>query len=475
MKNFCKLMHLLLSAILTTQVSIQSSELEKYPVDKSTNINDSCNNKVKDLPELTRRALPPPFDSPPFPSAEFQGYPLIGVPPSDSEYPLTKYIYGKSWGRPLKDARIKFYGWVNVSGNLSTCHHSNLPDTYWIVPNRFELDQLVLRMERELDSVQMDHIDMGFRCSFLYGMDYRFMTAGGWFSDQLLKHNYLYGFDPTEQYIDIYSPFIAQGFILRIGRWIACPDIETQFAPDNYMGTHSLLFSYDTYTQTGVMATVMLNKNWTVQGAIHAGTDMAPWYKGAVPTGMLGVRWVASNDKDSIYLVLNSINSAKFRRFRMYGQHMGHDNFNYIVGTWQHKFNDNINTKTEAYYMWQRDAVIGGTPSAGPVRSFGGGGGIGADIPGTTLTFGTVNFTMFKLTDKDFITVRNEYWRDVDGERSGFSGTYSSHAIGLTHNINTILQIRPEIGYYRNWTNQAFDLGKRNGMLMFGADMTVRF
>ena len=31
-----------------------------------------------------RRALPAPFDSPPFPSGEYQGYPLIGVPAGDS-------------------------------------------------------------------------------------------------------------------------------------------------------------------------------------------------------------------------------------------------------------------------------------------------------------------------------------------------------------------------------------------------------
>ncbi len=145
----------------------------------------------------------------------------------------------------------------------------------------------------------------------------------------------------------------------------------------------------------------MLNKYWTVQAAIHAGTDMAPWYKGAVPTGMFGVRWVSCDNNDSIYLVLNSINSAKFRRFHMYGQRLGHDNFNYLVGTWQHKFNDDIHTKTEGYFMWQRDAVVGGTPSAGPAESFGGGGGIGPNIPGTTWTYGVVNYTMFKFSDKE--------------------------------------------------------------------------
>ena len=36
---------------------------------------------------------------------------------------------------------------------------------------------------------------------------------------------------------------------------------------DNYMGTHSLLFTVDVYTETGVMATVMLDEQWTVQAA----------------------------------------------------------------------------------------------------------------------------------------------------------------------------------------------------------------
>jgi hypothetical protein len=425
--------------------------------------------------EPPRRALPAPFTSPPFPSAEYQGSPLVGVPSSETTYLLMKAIYNTQCGDAIKDTRIQAYGWINASANLSNCKHSNSPDSYWLVPNRVELDQFIFRLERQVDSVQTDHMDIGFRSTFLYGIDYRYMTGGGWTSGQLLKHNYLYGYDFTEQYIEIYTPSIAEGMIVRIGRWIACPDIETQFAPDNYMGSHSLLFTFDTYTQTGVMATVMLNKYWTIQACLHAGTDMAPWYKGAVPTGMFGVRWISCDNNDSVYLVLNSINSAKFRRFRMYGQKMGHDNFNYLVGTWQHKFNENIHTKTEGYFMWQRKAVLGGTPSAGPVRSFGGGGGIGPNLHDTSLAYGAVNYTMFKFSPKDFVTLRNEIWRDADGERSGFPGTYSSHAIGLTHNFNSIVQIRPEIGYYRNWDKRAFDLGKKKGMVMFGVDMTVRY
>jgi hypothetical protein len=430
---------------------------------------------TESAPEPPRRALPSPFDAPPFPAAEYQGYPLIGVPYSTTAYPLMEAIYGGPYGDAIKASRIKLYGWVNASGSFSNATDSNMPTSYWIFPNEPVLNQLLVRLEREVDSVQTDHIDWGFRSSHLYGTDYRYMTAGGWFSEQLLKHNQKYGYDPTELYLDVYFPRVVQGLIVRVGRWIACPDIETQFAPDNYLGTHSLLFTFDTYTQTGVMLTLMLDKQWMAQGAVHAGTDMAPWYKGAVPTGMLGVRWVSRDNNDSIYLVLNSINTAKFQRFRQYGQDLGHDNFNYLVGTWQHRFSPEIHTKTEAYFMWQRDAVVGGTPSAGPVRSFGGGGGIGKDIPGTAYTYGIVNYTMFAVSKRDYFTFRNEVWRDEEGERSGFATTYSSHTIGLSHQFNNVLMIRPEFGYYHSYNAAAFDLGKRKDLFLGGLDVTIRF
>jgi len=427
-------------------------------------------------PEPPRRALPSPLDSPPFPSSEWQGFPLVGVPYSTKEYPLTKAL----WGTPgigdfLREERIKIYGWVNASGNWSDAKNSNMPTSYWIFPNEVVLNQAIVRFEREVDSVQQDHIDWGFRSTWLYGTDYRYMTSGGWFSDQLLEHNKKYGYDPTEQYINLYVPGLAQGLLVTVGRWIATPDIETQFAPDNYLGTHSILFTFDTYTQTGIMGTLMLNKQWTIQGGVHAGTDMAPWYKGATPTGMLGVRWVSLANNDSVYLVLNSINDAKFQRFKEDGQPAGHDNFNYLVGTWQHKFNAAWHTKTEAYFMWQRDAVLGGTPSIGPVRSFGGGGGIGADIPGLSKAYGIVNYTMYAINPRNYFTLRNEWWRDAQGMRTGFTTNYSSHTIGWTHQLSDSIAIRPEIGYYHAYDDKAFDLGRASHLLMGGLDVVLRF
>src|SRR5262245_46162349 len=101
--------------------------------------------------EKPRRALPSPWSSPPFPNSEYQGFPLIGVPPSDTVYPLMKAVYGGPCGDAIKESRVKLYGWINASGNWSTCDHSNTILSYWVKPNSMALDQAVLRLERETD------------------------------------------------------------------------------------------------------------------------------------------------------------------------------------------------------------------------------------------------------------------------------------------------------------------------------------
>lgn len=83
----------------------------------------------------------------------------------------------------LEKAKIKVYGWVNPGGTASTSKNSNVPESYAIVPNRVEMDQAALRIERVPDTVQTDHLDGGFRLSTIYGIDYRYTTAQGWFSN----------------------------------------------------------------------------------------------------------------------------------------------------------------------------------------------------------------------------------------------------------------------------------------------------
>ncbi len=162
-------------------------------------------------PDAPRRSPPSPWDSPPFPSSEYQGYPLIGTPVNPGIDPLQQALLLGPHGKEIEDSRIEVHGWATVSGNWSNSIHSNLPTAYWIVPNSFQLDQAVVKFEREIDWVQTDHIDWGFRSTHLFGIDYRYTTAGGWFSQQLLYHNNLYGYDPVELWFEVYVPKVFEG------------------------------------------------------------------------------------------------------------------------------------------------------------------------------------------------------------------------------------------------------------------------
>jgi hypothetical protein len=103
-------------------------------------------------PQEPKRRAAPPLD-PLFPGSEYLGStPLIGVPDSDPEYPLEKALW--SAFPALKAQRIKVYGWVNAGFDFSTSNKSNIPESYAIVPNKLELDQAVVRLERLPDTAK---------------------------------------------------------------------------------------------------------------------------------------------------------------------------------------------------------------------------------------------------------------------------------------------------------------------------------
>jgi hypothetical protein len=233
-------------------------------------------------PEAPRRIPPAPLSSPPFPTADWNygGSSVIGAT-NTANYPLMRAIYAGPNGEAWKASGVQVYGWIDPGFNLSTSKHSNLPAGYDIIPNRPELDQFVTYIERVPDTVQTSHVDWGFRAANFFGIDYHFTTAEGWLSQQLLKQHRLYGDDPVNLYGEVYFPKVAQGLNVRFGRYISLPDIEAQLSPQNYMYSHSLLYSYDPFTQTGLINTLKVNDRWLVNLGISAGNDIAPWARGA--------------------------------------------------------------------------------------------------------------------------------------------------------------------------------------------------
>ena len=80
-------------------------------------------------PSVTKRGLPAPVDSPPFPFSDwgYGGSSDVGAPDGNT-YPLMSAL-------KLENSRTKVYGWVAGSFNFSTSDQNNFPVSYDIFPN----------------------------------------------------------------------------------------------------------------------------------------------------------------------------------------------------------------------------------------------------------------------------------------------------------------------------------------------------
>lgn len=419
--------------------------------------------KAKDDPVAAspvRRGYAAPVEGPPFPFSDwpYGGSPVIGAPWTQSS-PFMQAVWSGPHGEWWKKSGLQIYGWFNAGCNVSTSHKSryaNFPEAYSEVADACIPDQQVLYIERQPDTVQTDHFDWGFRVTNLYGLDYRFTTAKGYFSRQLLGKNYEYGYDPVMAYVDLYFPQIADGMNVRIGRYISLPDIEAQLAPNNYTYSHSILYTFDAYTQTGINTTTRLNNHWMIQLGLSAGNDVGPWVgePDAKPTFNGCVGFTRQQGRDNHYACVNSLNSGKY----------AYNNLQSVYYTWYHKFGDSPwHTATEWWYMWEKNVPNVGlsAPPAAATLLIPGANGAFCDNP-TALTCtapeqAVVNYVERQFSKHNYMTIRNEFVDDVAGQRTGTKTKYSEHLFGWGHWIGTTVLLRPEIRFEHSYTRPAYD------------------
>lgn len=419
---------------------------------------DDWNGTAANGPEPKRRIPPAPLDSPPFPNADwpYGGAPDIGAPDTNV-YPLMEAISGAS-------SKVKVYGWVEPSANISTSRHTLFPLGYNIFSNTIVLDQAVLYIERLTDTVQTDHVDWGFHLTGFYGVDYRFTTAKGWLSQQLLKFNRQYGFDPMLEYADLYVPQVADGLNIRVGRYLSIPDIEAQLAPNNYMFSHSLLYSFDPFTQTGILTSVKLNNRWVLQAGFSAGNDIAPWARGAKPSLTACVSYTFNHGNDNLYPCASGINSGKY----------AYNNVQLFVNTWSHKFNQRWHMATETWYMFERQVpAVGGPiapePNANPAFCSPG------QITCFASEFAVVNYLQREFSTRNFISLRTDFLNDLKGQRTGFKTKYSEHTLMWGHWVGNTVLFRPELRFERAYDQRAYDGGFKHSQLTFSTDVIFKF
>jgi hypothetical protein len=402
------------------------------------------------------------------------GTPWIGYPGATA-YPLTVALQTGKHGDRWKKANIQLYGWFDVGMNLSTSHdgpYANAPAAYAQVPNTLLLNQATFYIERVPDTVQTDHFDWGFRLTNLYGFDYRFTTAEGYFSQQLLNNpqpngtiGNKYGYDPVMAYVDLYFPKVADGLDVRIGRYISLPDIEAQLAPNNYTYTHSLTYTYDCYTQTGINGTFKLSSHWTVQAGLSGGCEAALWAPVAKLTGNACVGYTWSQGRDNIYVCANSLNDSKY----------SYNNLAAYYTTWYHKFGaGNWHMAWETWYQYEKNTPNVNNPAAASLILTNANGAVcnrPSDLTCFAPDWSTLHYLNRQLGKKDFLSLRNECFDDMRGQRTGFRTIYSEHDLSWNHWIGSTVVFRPEVRYDHAYDAPAYDSGLKKSQLMFAADM----
>ncbi len=423
---------------------------------------------VPPAPEPARRGTPAPINSPPFPSSDWPigGTPVIGAPDGQT-YPLMEAINENR-------TRFKIYGWIDIGYNASTSNkgkYANNETAYDVIPNSIQLDQAVLYLERLPDTVQTDHVDWGFRLANLYGLDYRYTTAKGIFSQQLLSgpSGQTYGYDPVMYYFDLYVPKVAQGMDIRVGRYISLPDIEAQLAPNNYTYSHSITYTYDCYTQNGIVTTTKFNDHWLFQAGVSGGCESAVWISNAKLTGTTCLQYTWSNGGDVLYGCANSLNSGKY----------AYNNLDAYYLTWYHKINATWHTDTETWYQFEREVpnlcyLLTPCISYGPNANIGANAGSinspslitganGAQCNPTQTHCFAPEVAIVNYVEHEFnnhhssFTIRNEYVNDFAGQRTGTKTAYSEHLFGFNFWVGSTITFRPELRFEHSYNKPAYD------------------
>ena len=429
------------------------------PADPNAPFDEEAAGHRADLP-------PPPVTNPPWPYSVYNegGTEVIGYENLYSNA-LMDALYCGSNGKSLKDSRFTIYGWLEPGGDISTSNlgfnkftgtGGNYPAAYSYQPNTVQLDQFAFYFERTPDEIQRTHNDWGFRVALLYGSDYKYTFTNGVLSNQYTQQERLYGFDPVMYYFDFYFPNIFDGENLRVGRYISIPDIEAQLAPNNMTYSHSLLYTYDPYTQHGVVSTTALNRHWKVQLELSTGNDVAPTdkhFRQLTPAAC--VIYTTDSGRDALYPCMNGLNNQRF----------GWNNLQHAVMTWYHKINDSWHTDSEFWYMWQNHTPDVSNPQGAailaadyPAPEYNIGAPAGAQCNNPAQVFcashewALLNYLNYQADVHNIWTFRSDYLNDTTGQRTGFKGEFVEFDLGYTHWIGDAVEIRPEARFERQIT-----------------------
>ena len=188
----------------------------------------------------------------------------------------------------------------------------------------------------------------------------------------------------------------------------------------------------------------------------------------AKPTFNACIGYTWSQGADNLYACDNSTNSGKY----------AYNNLQAYYVTWYHKINSSWHTDTETWSMWEKGVPNVNNPAAAPLLISGANGAICASSSDVTCyapEWAVVNYLVKEFSKKDYLTIRNEYFNDIAGQRTGYKTQYSEHLIGWGHWIGGSVLIRPELRFEHAYDAPAYNAGTKKTQLVFASDVIFHF
>ena len=139
---------------------------------------------------------------------------------------------------------------------------------------------------------------------------------------------------------------------------------------------------------------------------------------------------------------------------------------------WTHRFSEKFFVQTETYYAYQFNARIGGTCIFGPSEPYAIA-GCGAIIPGYSSSIALVNYVEYQTSERQYWSLRNDYFNDFQGQRSGFATSYFGWTLGSTFLFTPQIKIRPEFRYNMSTSLQPFDNGRKGQIFLGLIDLLI--
>jgi len=232
--------------------------------------------------------------------------------------------------------------------------------------------------------------------------------------------------------------------------------------------THSLLYTIDPFTDTGIIGTLKLNKQWVVQLGVSAGHDVAIWSEDRKASGIACLDYSTTTNHDNFYLCANGINDGKY----------AYNNLQHYDGTWYHKFNAKWHMATEAYYMYEREVPNVAGNVQNPIATETGANGAFCRVGVLTCTapeYAVVSYLNREINSKLTVGFRSDILNDKKGQRTGIAGKYTENTLYATKYIGSTIMIRPEIRFDHSWDRNGYNLGTAKNQFFTGVDLIYKF